>query len=159
VHFVLCGDGVDWSNRELAELLDRAGLRPAVHLLGRRDDVERILASVDVACLTSRTESFPNAIAEAMACGVPCVATACGDVREIVGEAGRVVPVGDPDALAGAVLEILRLDPKTREGMGAAGRARVGRSYAIEAVARAMREVQQEAIASGLGDSPDRLMG
>jgi glycosyltransferase involved in cell wall biosynthesis len=157
--FVLCGDGVDWSNGELAERAARAGLQPAIHLLGRRDDVERILAAVDVACLSSRTESFPNAIAEAMACGVPCVATDCGDVREIVGEAGRVVPVGDPAALAAAVLEVLRIEPEAREAMGAAARSRVARSYSIQAVALALREIQREAMASHLEDLPDPPMG
>lgn len=144
--FLLCGDGMDRENAELAELLRRAGLRAAAHLLGRRDDVERILAALDVACLSSRTESFPNAVGEAMACGVPCVATDCGDVREIVGQAGRVVPVGDPDGMADAVLELLRLDGPAREALGAAARARVGTTYDIAVVAQRFREIQDQAV-------------
>lgn len=144
--FVLCGDGIDRGNRELAGRIDAAGLGSAVHLLGRRDDVERILASLDVACLSSRTESFPNAVGEAMACGVPCVATDCGDVREIVGEAGRVVPVADPAALADAVLDLLRLGAAGREALGTAARARIAATWDIEVVARRFAEIQDEAV-------------
>jgi glycosyltransferase involved in cell wall biosynthesis len=149
VRFVLCGAGVDWDNRELVRAIDGAGLRGSVQLLGSRPDVERIMAALDVACLTSRTESFPNVLGEAMACGVPCVATDCGGVRELVGDLGRLVPVGDARAVARASLELLRLDPARRAAAGAAGRARVRSQFALEAVAERFRAVQREACAAG----------
>jgi glycosyltransferase involved in cell wall biosynthesis len=148
VRFVLCGDGVDWDNRGLVGAIDAADLRANVHLLGSRSDVERIMAALDVACLTSRTESFPNVLGEAMACGVPCVSTDCGDVRELLGDLGRVVPAGDARAVAGATLEILRLDRAGRRALGAAGRARVEAHFGIDAVARRFREIQREACPS-----------
>lgn len=145
--FLLCGHGVEWGNGDLAAKIDRLGLRPAVHLLGRRDDMERITASLDVSCLSSVTESFPNVLGEAMACGVPCVSTDCGDVAEILGDdAGAVVPVRDPRAFAGAVLDALALDEREREARGAAARSRVIASYAIEVVARRFAEIQLSAI-------------
>ena len=49
MQFILCGEDVTWSNRELVALIDRLGLRRTVHLLGRREDVERILAALDAA--------------------------------------------------------------------------------------------------------------
>jgi glycosyltransferase involved in cell wall biosynthesis len=144
--FVLCGDGVEWSNHELASEIERRRLGPAVHLLGRRDDVERITASLDVACLSSITESFPNVVGEAMACGVPCVSTDCGDVQEIVEGSGRVVPVRDPAALANAVLEILRLDERAREERRRAARSRIIAHYSIEVVALRFDEIQRGAM-------------
>jgi glycosyltransferase involved in cell wall biosynthesis len=144
--FVLCGKDVDWANAELSGLIDGLSLRPAVHLLGRRDDVERIYPGFDVACLSSATESFPNVLGEAMACGVPCVATDCGDVRELLGDTGRVVPARDPPALAAGVLELLDLEPGAREALGAAARERVRTTYDIQAVARRFAEVQQGAV-------------
>lgn len=144
--FLLCGDGVHWGNRELAERIDAQALRPSVHLLGNRADVERILAALDVACLTSRTESFPSVLAEAMACGVPCVATDCGDARAIVGPAGAVVPRGDAAAFAEAVLEQLAREPDARERLAALGRRRVAEAYGLEVVARRFEEAQDRAI-------------
>lgn len=153
VHFVLCGDGVDWADPELSRLLEGAGLRDVAHLLGARVDVERVFAALDVACLASRTESFPNVLGEAMACGVPCVATDCGDVRAVVGAAGRVVPIGDAAAMGDALLEMLQLEPAAREALAVAARAHVAASYGLPSVARRFGEVQDEAIraASGRG--------
>jgi glycosyltransferase involved in cell wall biosynthesis len=145
VCFVLCGEGVDGSNAELAAILDRLDLREAARLLGRRDDIERILASLDVACVSSTTESFPNVVGEAMACGVPCVSTDCGDVAEIVGDTGVIVPVGDPGAFAAAVVSLLRLDPAERAALGAAARSRVAEEFALPVVARKFAAIQHEA--------------
>lgn len=147
VHFVLCGDGADWGNSELAGIIDREGVRPAFRLLGRRDHLETVYPGLDVACLSSVTESFPNVIGEAMACEVPCVATDCGDVRELIGGTGRVVPVRNPAALAGAVLELLALDSGAARELGAAARSRVKGTYDIETVARRFAELQSKVIA------------
>jgi glycosyltransferase involved in cell wall biosynthesis len=147
-HFVLCGEGADWGNTELAGLIDRGGVRPAFHLLGRRDHLESVYPAFDVAGLSSVTESFPNVIGEAMACGIPCVATDCGDVREVIGTTGRVVPVRDPAALAGAILEMLALDRGAVEELGAAARSRVTGTYDIEAVANRFAKLQTEVVAS-----------
>jgi glycosyltransferase involved in cell wall biosynthesis len=143
--FVLCGEGVDRDNRRLAGMIDDVGIRESVHLLGSRPDVERIMAALDVACLTSRTESFPNVLGEAMACGLPCVSTECGGVRELLGDLGRVVPPGDARGLASATLEILRMDRAERAALGAAGRARVELLFDIDAVARRFEEIHREA--------------
>jgi glycosyltransferase involved in cell wall biosynthesis len=146
--FLLCGEGIDATNRTLTAQLEGAGLGGATRLLGNRGDVERVLAAADVACLSSRTESFPNAIGEAMACGVPCVATDCGDVRAIVGDTGLVVPAGDAAALGEGLLELLRAAPAARAARGAAARRRIEETYGLDAVARRFEELQDVVVAA-----------
>jgi glycosyltransferase involved in cell wall biosynthesis len=69
-------------------------------LLGERSDTSELLASLDVATLASLGEALPNAMLEAMAAGVPCVAPDVGEIAELIGTTGVVVPAGDVDALA-----------------------------------------------------------
>lgn len=134
--FVLVGNGVDESNRELASLVAQLGLCSSVRMLGRRDDVARLLPAFDVVCLTSIGESFPNALGEAMSCGVPCVGTAVGDVAELIGGTGEVVPPGDPEAVAAAIGRLLSLEPTARHALGAQARQRIIDRFSIGEVAR-----------------------
>ena len=90
-----------------------------------------------------------------MACGVPCVSTDCGAVREIVGETGYVIPVGDSEALAAGVLRLLRLDETARAALGAAVRLRIMNAYDLAAVVQRFDEVQGEAI-QGRNDAVSR---
>lgn len=74
-----------------------------LHILGSRPDVERFLPAFSVNLLTSGSEAMPMVLMEAMGCGVPCVSTDVGAARETIADAGYVVPVGDPLAIADAV--------------------------------------------------------
>lgn len=133
--FVLVGPGVEPANRELVSWMGD-GVRARCHLLGRRDDVPRITAGLDIACCTSAFgESFPNVIGEAMACGVPCVATDVGDSAWIVGDAGRVIPPGGERELLAAWKELRAMTPGDRRAMGERGRAWVTEHFSIDAVA------------------------
>jgi glycosyltransferase involved in cell wall biosynthesis len=134
--FVLVGEGVDWSNGDLARLIAALGLSKRVRLLGRRDDVARLMAGFDVVCLTSAAEAFPNVIGEAMSCGVPCVGTAVGDVAELIGDSGEVVPPGDPAAVAAAAGRLLALEPGARRALGERARQRIIERFSIGEVAR-----------------------
>jgi glycosyltransferase involved in cell wall biosynthesis len=136
VRFLLCGDRVDRGNTALAGRVDELGLAPRCHLLGPRRDVARIYAALDVATSASISEAFPLVLGEAMACGVPCVATDVGDSALIVGPAGRIVPARNPDALAAAWAELLDLDPAARARLGAAGRDRVRDLFDLRSVTR-----------------------
>ncbi len=114
-HFVLCGQGADANNQELADLLRASGLDGHVTLLGSRADIPRVTACFDIALSTSAFgEGYPNSIAEALASGVPCVATDVGHSSSLVGGAGRMVPAGDFAAVAQAVLELLDLPKASR---------------------------------------------
>jgi glycosyltransferase involved in cell wall biosynthesis len=134
-HFLLCGQEVDTTNGVLRAWLARAGIESRSHLLGLRHDVPRITAALDVATLSSYGEGFPNAIGEAMACGVPCVVTDVGECAAIVGDTGRVIPPRDPSALAGAWRELLEAGPDSLARLGAAARRRVESEFDIAVVA------------------------
>lgn len=134
--FVLAGRGVEWTNQSLSSRIDESGLRPRVRLLGARSDVQRLLPAMDVLASSSRSEGFPQVLGEAMACGVPCAATDCGDSRQIVGATGRIVRPQDPEALASAISELLALSPVHRAALGAAARNRISERYDLRVVAR-----------------------
>jgi glycosyltransferase involved in cell wall biosynthesis len=134
VHFVLCGDHMEWSNAEVAKMAAADVLQKRTLLLGRRSDVPAVLAAMDVFALSSHSESFPNVLGEAMACGVPCVTTDVGDAAHIVGETGKVVPPADPGALCDAVDAMLGLSPEERKALGDAARKRIENLYSLDAV-------------------------
>ncbi|MGQ0645700.1 MAG: glycosyltransferase family 4 protein [Elusimicrobiota bacterium] len=144
VHFLLCGDGVEWGNPDLVRAVDAAGPRSRFHLLGRRGDVPRLTAALDVAASSSLGEGFPNAVGEAMACGVPCAVTDVGDSGAMVGETGKVVPAGDPEGLARALDELLALPIEGRRRLGEAARARVAEFYSLSRAATRYESLYKE---------------
>ena len=83
LHVVMAGRQVDRSNAELTRLVDDTGHGGSFHLLGECHEVSNLTPAFDLLCSTSVSEGFPNVVAEAMASGVPCVATDVGDTRRI----------------------------------------------------------------------------
>lgn len=144
LHAVMAGEGVVPGARGLASLIREHGLGPRVHLLGRRDDVPRITASLDVAVSSSRGEGFPNVVGEAMACAVPCVVTDVGDCAWMVGETGVVVPPGEPGALARGCARLLSMPPGERARLGEAARERIATHFSIESVAATYQKLYEE---------------
>jgi glycosyltransferase involved in cell wall biosynthesis len=126
VHLLLCGDDITWENTQLRGWIEEAGIRNRCALLGRRDDMSRLTAALDIATSSSSFgEGFPNVIGEAMACGVPCVVTDMGDCALIVGQTGRVVPPQNAKELANALSELVELGREGRSQLGAAARCRI----------------------------------
>jgi glycosyltransferase involved in cell wall biosynthesis len=152
VHFVLCGDRIDEANAELVSVVEAYGLRGRCHLLGIRRDMPRLTASLDLAVQSSFTEAFPLVMGEALACGVPCVATDVGDSAAIIGESGRIVPPRDSQALAAACGEVLELSPEARARMGQSGRLRIQERYELVSVTRRYEDLY-EALGAGGGRS------
>jgi glycosyltransferase involved in cell wall biosynthesis len=152
VHFVLAGRGVDDRNATLTRRVAECGLSSCVHLVGVWPDVAQLLAGLDIACCSSYSEAFPNAIGEAMACGIPCVSTEVGDCATLVGDTGALVPARNPEAFASALIRLLEMPASARQALGAAARARMAAKYAIAAVARRYDDLFTElAAASGVG--------
>lgn len=141
--FVLCGDGVDPQNAELDRMLRETGLLARVHLLGRRGDMPRIHAALDLAVSSSCTEALPLAIGESMAAGVPCVVTDVGDSARLVGESGLAVAARSPEALAAGIDRLLSLAPEDRMRLGDAARARVSERFGFSAMIAQYEDVYQ----------------
>ena len=134
VRFLLCGSGMEKGNLELMRILDHYGVRDCCFLLGRREDIPRLTAAFDIATSSSLSEGFPNVLGEAMACGVPCVATNVGDSAIIIGEAGTVVSPENPEALANAWRKILEMSIEQRHALGFAARHRIDEYFNITSV-------------------------
>jgi len=134
IHFLMCGMDITWQNLELAEWIESADIGNWCHLLGPRTDMARLFAGLDIATSSSRSEAFPIAIGEAMACGTPCVVTDVGDSALIVGETGTVVAPGDPHALAEAWRKLIEAGPPVRRRLGMAARHRVQQHFALPAI-------------------------
>lgn len=143
VRFVLVGRGTE-------SLAPPPALAGRLQALGEQDRMHEILAALDLAVLSSAFgEGFPNVLGEAMACGVPCVATDVGDARAILGATGAIVPPRDPDALAAAILDFLAGDAEARRRAGEAARARVIAQFSLDAVARRYDDILRGLIAPG----------
>ena len=112
---LLIGLGMDEQNAPLMAELSSTGVAKQVKLLGPRNDISAILNAIDVHVLSSLGEAFPNVLAEAMACGTPCVATNVGDASLILGEHGWVVSARNPTALAGGLTQAKALFENDRQ--------------------------------------------
>lgn len=132
IRFVCVGGGPGEELSRLRALVDREGLGDRMLWAGDHRDMSAVYNALDVLCLSSVSEGFPNAVAEGMACGVPCVVTDVGDAADIVGTTGRVVPAGAPDAMAAAISSLLDLSGQERSALGVKARAQVVARYGVD---------------------------
>ncbi|MFD2347251.1 glycosyltransferase [Sinorhizobium terangae] len=133
--FSAAGNGVSRDNRAVVDLMAEAGLpEHAVDLKGEISDMPSYYRSIDALVLSSRTEGFPNVIAEAMSYAKPIVTTDVGDAAAVAGKAGIAVPARNPEALAKAIREILDLSPTEYARYARTARERVENEYAINAI-------------------------
>ncbi len=120
----------------VAREIESLGLAPRARLLGLRTDVSRLLAASDLYVNSSHWEGMPVALLEAMAAGLPVVATDVGDVPRVLdASSGVLVPPRDPAALASAIAELVA-DPAQRQQLGAGGRARASAHFGAQAWAK-----------------------
>ena len=131
LRFVMVGRDLDWDNAQLVRWIDRTGCKDRFTLLGERKDVPQWLAAMDIFCLHSRTEGFPNVLAEAMAMGLPCITTHVGDAAMLLDDAGVVVPKENSMALAQGVERLLALDQDARHALGMRAKARVEAEFSM----------------------------
>jgi glycosyltransferase involved in cell wall biosynthesis len=115
--------------------------RDRLLVLGERHDVAQLLRGCDVFCLSSKREAFPNVVGEAMATGLPCVATDVGDVRDIVGDTGWVVPSQSSMALAQALSLAVATPTPDLQNRGVAARQRIITHYGLATMVSRYRTV------------------
>ncbi|RVG62137.1 glycosyltransferase family 4 protein [Sinorhizobium meliloti] len=133
--FSAAGNGLVRDNPAVIELMTQAGLPAhAVDLRGEISDMPAFYQSIDLLVLSSRTEGFPNVIAEAMSFGKPIVTTDVGDAAVVAGKAGIAVPARDPQALADAMRAFLDLPEAEYARYARTARERIENEYAIAAV-------------------------
>jgi glycosyltransferase involved in cell wall biosynthesis len=133
----------------LRRLSAELGTADRVHLLGLRDDVERILEAADVFVQPSRSEGLPLSILEAMAAELPIVATRVGGVAEAIldGQTGHLIEPGEPAALADAMRKILE-SPDRGAALAAAARRRAEECFSVERMADGYVELYRKLSAS-----------
>lgn len=137
------GEGRARCERQVADL----GLTDEVRFLGYRDDIPQLLADSDIGVLTSLKEGIPRAALEAMAAGLPMVATRVTGTREVVrdGDTGFLVDVDDADGFAGALARLAD-DPALRAGMGARGREVARAEYDEAIIVRRLEHVYRTSL-------------
>jgi len=143
-HLILVGDGL--LKEEIQKQVAKAGLDESVHFLGQRDNIAEIYKAIDVFVLPSiGSEGMPRVILEAMAAGVPCVATKVGGIPEIVSgeDVGFLVPPGDENALAEVMLKLAKMPEKKRQKLIGKAQDEIRRFYAHEVVREKLRNLYE----------------
>jgi len=133
-HFLLVGREV-WPDNPLLSNIVPANLMDRFHFAGERMDVDRLMQAMDIFCLSSWSEAFPNVLGEAMATQVPCVATDVGDSADIVGDTGIIVPPKNQNALTEGLLRLLTMSVDALSALGELARKRIAHRYALPAIA------------------------
>ena len=145
LNFILCGKGIDGSNSHLLRIIKDNVDISRVHLLGQRSDVCSVMNAMDLLMLPSTGEGWPNVLGEAMACGVPCVATEVGDVANIIGNTGFVVPAGNPSLLAKSAIKFFQMPIDKRLSMSQAAISRIKSLFEINSIAAKYRTAYEAA--------------
>ena len=128
---ILCGSNINYTNKELKDLVLLNQLRKKVFLLDKRNDIPRIMSASDILVSSSSGEGFSNVIGEAMACETPCVVTNAGDSAYIVGKTGLVIEKQDPKQLAKAILKMMDMKKYELRELGKEARNRITENYDI----------------------------
>jgi glycosyltransferase involved in cell wall biosynthesis len=133
--FKAVGNGLSLENLAVTKLLKDAGMPSgSIELCGESSDMPAFYRSIDVLVLSSRTEGFPNVVAEAMSYGKPVITTDVGDAAAIVDNTGWVVPPRDVASLALAMEDALRMPPKKYADYASRAKQRIADHYELNTV-------------------------
>lgn len=135
VRCILVGRGVSADNAFLFNRVDALDLKDSVILAGARTDIPAIMNALDLHILASSSEGFPNVLAEAMACGTPCVSTDVGDAREVLADSDCICPPRDSRALAERIIKMYKEalgDPTAWQTRSISVRQKVASKYSLQ---------------------------
>lgn len=134
VKYLLIGRNMNNQNSILMELINKSGLPENFILVGERLNIHEYMNAMDIFCLSSITEGFPNVVGEAMASSLPCVATCVGDVVKITGDNAILVQPKNKDSLSKGLCEMLDMNIEKRKRMGSKGRKKIETDYPINLI-------------------------
>ena len=135
VRCLLVGKGLSPDNDALMARITALGLEDRVVLAGQRKDIPSVMNSLNLHVLSSSSEGFPNVLAEAMACGTPCISTNVGDAMEILGDASLCCPAQNSPALADLIIKMAKewqQDPTAWQSRKIEGAQRIAARFSIE---------------------------
>lgn len=132
IRFLMVGSLLQQNNTKLMNWLNAAGVTEQFVLLGERNDIPNCLAAMDIFCLPSRTEGFPNVLGEAMAMGLPCVSTDVGDAAFLLGGAGILAVKNNSQDLANSTAILLNYSQKERDYIGSRAQKRIATEFTQE---------------------------
>jgi glycosyltransferase involved in cell wall biosynthesis len=149
-HFLLVGDGQ--LQKDIRQQAANLGIADRLHLLGYRKDAARIVTAFDLSVLASLHEGLPNTVLEAMAAGVPVVATAVGGTKELIteGETGYLAPPADADTLAQRISWALAHEEE-RTRFAASARQAVRSNYGMSRMVSEMERLYDQLVAERAG--------
>lgn len=131
VRILFVGRDCDQNNSTLLEWLNEANLAEKSTLVGEVEDTKEFLSAMDIYCLSSQSEGFPNVLGEAMAMGLPCVTTDVGDAAYLLGDCGVIVQPKNSAALAQGIEKIVMLSSEERQRWGEMARQRIKKNFTL----------------------------
>jgi glycosyltransferase involved in cell wall biosynthesis len=145
-YFLMVGRDIDSENSTLMQWIEETGFSDRFRLLGERKDVPEIFAAMDIFCLHSKSEGFPNVLGEAMCTGLPSVVTDVGDAAVLLGNAGLMVQPQDIEGLTKGLLTLVQSTSETRAALGNIARKRIQENYSMEAVKQQYEDLYQKVL-------------
>lgn len=136
VKYLLIGRNVNEQNSILKKWIKKTGFSRHFILLGEKNNIADYMNAMDIFCLSSVTEGFPNVLGEAMAMELPCVVTRVGDVKKIIGNNAVLVEPKSKTLLSKGLCEILGMDVEKRKKMGQRGRNKIEAEYPLKSVCK-----------------------
>jgi len=146
--FLLAGRDVDSGNSSVMGWVDETGYSDRFFLLGERSDIGALLNAMDVFCLHSISEGFPNVLGEAMSVGLPAVVSDVGDAALVLGDAGVVVPPRDESELTKGLLKLINSSVENRVLLGKAARMRIEERYSMDSIQHQYDELYQRVLST-----------
>jgi len=144
VKFLMVGRGLEKAGQDAFLEIKKNGWSDNFVMLGERSDVAVCLSGMDVFCVPSRSEGFPNVLGEAMFLGVPCVSTDAGDASLLGGADVPIARVDDPESLANKLIWMMSKSRQERQQIGQRLTQRILDNYSLEVMTSSYRKLYEK---------------